>query len=83
MIHATRRRRIRARNKERGQGPRAMLQIGIDVGTQGTKCVVIDEDANVLARGACSYGLIPSQVEGRAEQHPSTWIEVSGQQLGA
>ncbi|GAX75099.1 hypothetical protein CEUSTIGMA_g2543.t1 [Chlamydomonas eustigma] len=55
-----------------------MLHIGIDIGTQGTKCVVWDkESGNIISRGAFSYGLLPTTKEGAAEQHPSTWIEAT------
>ena len=54
-----------------------MLHLGIDVGTQGTKCIVLDAESNrIVGRGASSYGILPSTIEGRAEQQPSTWIKV-------
>ena len=57
-----------------------MLHLGIDVGAQGTKVLVYDSDlGQVVARGASSYGLLPTAVEGRAEQDPATWIQVRGQ----
>ena len=53
------------------------LVVGLDVGTQGAKALVYDaESRQVVARGAAKYDIIKSSVPGRAEQHPSTWIEV-------
>jgi xylulokinase len=53
------------------------LTIGLDVGTQSTKGVVLDpnrpaRDA-IVARAGQSYGLIPGLESGAAEQHPHTW----------
>lgn len=45
---------------------------------QGTKAVVYDPRARrVLSRGSESYGILPSDVPGRAEQDPSMWLQVS------
>ena len=53
------------------------LHLGLDVGTQGCKAVVYDADQNkVVSRGSYQYGILQSDVPGRAEQHPSLWIEV-------
>uniref|UniRef100_A0A061RC70 Xylulokinase n=1 Tax=Tetraselmis sp. GSL018 TaxID=582737 RepID=A0A061RC70_9CHLO len=52
------------------------LYVGVDVGTQGTKTVVYDSSLKtVVASAAESYGLLDSNVPGRAEQDPSIWIE--------
>lgn len=52
------------------------LVVGLDIGTQGAKALVFDTgERRVVARGAASYDVIKSSVPGRAEQHPSTWIE--------
>lgn len=50
------------------------LYLGLDVGTQSTKCVVVNENYNVVGRGSKAYGLISSR-PGQAEQHPRTWID--------
>ena len=51
------------------------LFLGLDVGTQGTKALLIDIQAQrVLARASSSYGLIEGLPPGAAEQHPATWI---------
>ena len=48
--------------------------LGLDVGTQSTKGLVVDlEEGRVVARAARSYGLIEGLEEGAAEQHPDTW----------
>src|SRR5688572_24653686 len=48
--------------------------IGYDVGTQGTKALLIDsERREVVARASSSYGLIEGLPAGCAEQHPDTW----------
>jgi xylulokinase len=54
------------------------LALGLDVGTQGTKGVVVDlAEHRVVARAASSYGLIEGLPPGAAEQHPDTWIEAA------
>jgi len=50
------------------------LYLGFDVGTQGTKALVVDVDARtVVARASSSYELIGGLPPGAAEQHPDTW----------
>jgi xylulokinase len=50
------------------------LFLGYDVGTQGTKALLIDsERREVVARASSSYGLIEGLPAGCAEQHPDTW----------
>lgn len=52
------------------------LCLGLDVGTQGTKGVVVDVEAGeVVARASASYGLLEGLPPGAAEQHPETWVE--------
>ncbi len=52
------------------------LVIGLDVGTQGAKALVYDlHTKQVVSRGAAKYDIVTTSVPGRAEQHPSTWIE--------
>lgn len=52
----------------------APLFLGFDVGTQGTKGVLVDaERATVVARAAAAYGLIEGLAPGACEQHPETW----------
>ena len=53
------------------------LFVGLDVGTQGCKAVVYDDKLHqVVSRGSFPYDILKSKVPGRAEQHPSLWIEV-------
>ncbi len=52
------------------------LFLGLDVGTQGTKGLLVDLEARtVVARASASYGLIGGLPPGSAEQHPKTWID--------
>lgn len=52
------------------------MYIGVDVGTQGSKAVIYNSKKNqVVSRGAYSYDILKTKVPGRAEQHPSMWIE--------
>lgn len=53
------------------------LFVGIDAGTQGVKVLVWDQSTGRIAsRSSQTYGILPTNVPGRAEQHPSTWIDV-------
>lgn len=50
------------------------LHLGLDVGTQGTKALLIDAERREIVAGASSsYGLIEGLPQGAAEQHPETW----------
>ena len=52
------------------------LALGFDVGTQGTKGLVVDlETRRVVARASRAYDLIEGLPAGHAEQHPSTWVD--------
>ena len=52
------------------------LFVGVDVGTQGTKALVYEQKTGrVVSRGAKPYEIQKTSVPGRAEQHPSLWIE--------
>ena len=54
------------------------LFLGLDIGTQGTKGLLVDlERRAVVARASASYGLIEGLPPGAAEQHPDTWIEAA------
>ncbi|MFQ5505351.1 MAG: FGGY family carbohydrate kinase, partial [Planctomycetota bacterium] len=55
------------------------LFLGLDVGTQGTKGVVIDSLSHeVVGSAAESYGLIEGLEPGACEQHPETWVNAVG-----
>jgi len=59
------------------------LFVGLDVGTQGTKGVLLDAEAGeVVARAAHAYDLLPGLPPGAAEQHPDTWLEACADVLG-
>lgn len=45
---------------------------GVDVGTSGVKCIIIDEKGKVIASATENYPLIIPH-EGWSEQDPSTW----------
>ena len=50
--------------------------LGLDVGTQGTKGLLVDvERSAVVARASVAYDLIDGLAPGAAEQHPDTWID--------
>ncbi len=50
------------------------LFLGLDVGTQGAKALLIDAERRaIVADGSSSYGLIEGLPQGAAEQHPETW----------
>ena len=52
--------------------------LGLDVGTQGTKCVAYSpSEQRVIARSSSSYGLAPNPdaIPGRAEQDPQVWLD--------
>ena len=57
-----------------GAGGEGRLFLGLDVGTQGTKGLVVDlERRRIVARAAEAYDLLPGLPPGAAEQHPETW----------
>src|SRR6188472_3928402 len=67
------------------------LTIGLDVGTQSTKGVVLDASrpagsgssaSAIIARAASAYDLIPGLGRGAAEQHPHTWRDAVRDVLG-
>ena len=54
------------------------LLIGIDIGTQSTKALVVDaKTGKVLGSGAQAYDLIPNLPPGAKEQHPHTWRDAT------
>ncbi|GJM21422.1 MAG: xylulose kinase [Planctomycetota bacterium] len=59
------------------------LTLGLDVGTQGTKGVVLDlHTSAVVARAARSYDLLPPAQPGAAEQHPEQWLDAAREVVG-
>src|SRR5437867_2408646 len=52
------------------------LFLGFDIGTQGTKGLLLDAATRaVVARAGRAYGLIPGLPPGAAEQAPDTWVQ--------
>ncbi len=62
------------------------LTIGLDVGTQSTKGIVLDASrpaaGAIVARASRAYALIPNLGPGAAEQHPHTWRDAVRDVLG-
>jgi len=53
-----------------------MYFLGIDSGTQSTKCVVLEaETGKIVAEAQQSYKLIEGLPPGHLEQHPQSWID--------
>ena len=52
-----------------------MLVIGLDVGTTGTKAVVVNENGQVLSGGYKEYGLV--SVYGRVTQKADDWWDAA------
>lgn len=51
-----------------------MIALGLDCGTQSTKCIALDlSSGEVLASAQSSYELIPGLPPGAMEQNPSDW----------
>jgi len=64
------------------------LFLGLDVGTQSCKGLLLDaEPGRVVARASSAYGLLPRLPPGAAEQQPETWVaavrDVAAQLLAA
>ena len=64
------------------------LYLGFDVGTQGTKGLLLDADSGaIVARAAAHHELIAGLPPGAAEQHPEAWVaavrDVAAQLLAA
>ncbi|HEX8371218.1 MAG TPA: xylulokinase [Chthoniobacterales bacterium] len=61
-----------------------MLYLGIDSGTQSTKCIVLDTDTwEILASSQAAYSLIPDLPPGHLEQHPQDWVDATEQTITA
>jgi xylulokinase len=52
--------------------------LGIDVGTSGTRALVIDEQGKVIASGSEEHAAFASPSPGWAEQDPRDWWRASG-----
>lgn len=62
------------------------LYIGLDVGTQSTKGLLVDVEKSaktaIVARAQYAYDLIPGLPPGAAEQHPHTWRDAVKDVIG-
>ncbi len=55
-----------------------MFYLGIDSGTQSTKCIVLEwSTGQMVASAQSAYGLIPGLPPGHMEQAPETWVEAT------
>ncbi len=55
--------------------PTIMLTIGLDSGTQSTKCIVLDaESGEIVAQASAKHELIDGLPPGHLEQHPADWL---------
>ena len=57
--------------------------LGVDVGTGGTRAIVIDRSGKVIASQAREHAPIHSEHIGWAEQDPENWWEVAQAAIGA
>ena len=60
-----------------------MYFLGIDVGTQGARTLVCDDEGNIHARADRSFPLSPDAGgrDGRHEQNPSDWWSAAAETL--
>ena len=57
-----------------------MICLGLDSGTQSTKCIALDvEGGVVLATAQQTYGFIEGLPPGAFEQNPETWVEAAAE----
>ena len=59
------------------------MLLGIDVGTGGTRAVLVDEGGRVLASEACEHAEMHSEQIGWAEQDPDDWWRAAREAIGA
>jgi xylulokinase len=53
-----------------------MITLGIDSGTQSTKCIALDlESGKIVASASQAYGMIEGLPPGHLEQDPQVWID--------
>lgn len=60
-----------------------MSYLGIDVGTGGTRALVIDRQGKVVASASCEHANFASPRPGWAEQDPRDWWRASGNAVRA
>jgi len=54
------------------------LYLGLDVGTQSVKAILLDPERGIVATGHAPLAMIPSLPPGHSEQHPSDWLRGCG-----
>ena len=53
-----------------------MITLGIDSGTQSTKCIALDlATGKIIASASQAYGMIPGLPPGHLEQDPEVWLK--------
>jgi xylulokinase len=53
-----------------------MITLGIDSGTQSTKCIALDlESGKIVASASQAYGLVEGLPPGHLEQEPKVWLD--------
>ena len=57
------------------------LLMGVDLGTSGTKTVIIDQDGHLLSCATREYG-INTPRPGWAEQNPQVWLQAAVETMG-
>lgn len=57
------------------------LLMGVDLGTSGTKTVIIDQDGHLLSCATRGYG-INTPRPGWAEQNPQVWLQAAVETMG-
>jgi len=61
-----------------------MLTLGLDSGTQSTKCIVLDvATGEIVAQASEKYSLIDGLPPGHLEQHPADWVRAVEVTVGA
>lgn len=61
-----------------------MITLGIDSGTQSTKCIALDmESGKIVASASQGYGMIEGLPPGHLEQEPQTWLDAVDQTVRA
>src|SRR6185295_9722843 len=60
-----------------------MKLLGIDVGTGGTRAVVVDENGSVVASATAEHAAFASPQTGWAEQEPRDWWRAAAEAIRA
>jgi xylulokinase len=57
-----------------------MITLGIDSGTQSTKCIALDlGNGKIVASASQAYGMVPGLPPGHLEQDPEVWLKAVDQ----